>query len=272
MHKEQSIKQINTMNPSERVLKATEIIEEQIKMITEIIYINETNRYFSEYDVLVKQIPPSFAANAYNVISYSMVYFEILKICHLWDDVDLDSYSLPTVRALIDDDGVRKFCKTAAFPGRYSPPHVSIRASNDADREKATMWVLRDHRTRARKSNYYLYGRKWTSVVSQLKAAENDDDLTKMRNFRDKYLAHRLVQTRAEKRATAKIGNPRYATAARVLKDSMRLMNLIYNMVSGAGYSFESSRESAEHCHAELWNNCRFSIRDRQKVPDNDPF
>ena len=56
--------------------------------------------------ILSSQIPPSFAANAFNVFQRGMHQFEIVRLCALWDGADAAKENIPTVVELIDDSAI----------------------------------------------------------------------------------------------------------------------------------------------------------------------
>jgi hypothetical protein len=72
------------------------------KVLDHFLYVVElhANNAFVVYSpTLVSQIPPSFAANAFNVLQRSMHQIEIVRLCALWDTADSDKENIPTVIA-----------------------------------------------------------------------------------------------------------------------------------------------------------------------------
>jgi hypothetical protein len=51
--------------------------------------------------LLSSQIRQSFCANAFNVFQRSMYQIDIVRLCALWDSVDIDKENIPTVIELI---------------------------------------------------------------------------------------------------------------------------------------------------------------------------
>ena len=68
------------------------------------LHANNTHVVYSS--LLSGQIPQSFAANAFNVFQRSMHQFEIVRLCALWDSVNIDKENIPTVIDLIDDSSI----------------------------------------------------------------------------------------------------------------------------------------------------------------------
>ena len=79
------------------------------KIIDHFLYVVElhaNNSFVVFSPVLASQIPRSYAANAFKVFQRSMYQIEIVRLCAIWDSVDLDKENIPTVVALIDDDEI----------------------------------------------------------------------------------------------------------------------------------------------------------------------
>src|SRR5258707_11326456 len=80
-----------------------------VKVLDHFLYVVElhANNSFVVYSsTLASQIPNSYAANAFNVFQRSMYQIEIVRLCAIWDGIDLDKENIPTVVELIDDDEI----------------------------------------------------------------------------------------------------------------------------------------------------------------------
>ena len=70
------------------------------------IELHANNSFVVFSPLLASQIPRSHAANAFNVFQRSMYQIEIVRLCAIWDGIDLDKENIPTVVALINDDEI----------------------------------------------------------------------------------------------------------------------------------------------------------------------
>ena len=69
--------------------------------------IHENNAIVLYSDMLSKQIPKSYAANAFNVVREAMHQIEVVRICALWDPRHtIERESIMTVIELIDHPNV----------------------------------------------------------------------------------------------------------------------------------------------------------------------
>lgn len=52
------------------------------------------------------QILRSFAAKSFNCLKINLVHFEIINLSRFWDDVDFESYSIPTIIEIVEREDV----------------------------------------------------------------------------------------------------------------------------------------------------------------------
>jgi len=91
-------------SPSAELAKTT-----MEKLLDHFLYVMElhANNSFVVYSpALSRQIPKSFAANAFNVFQRGMYQIEIIRLCALWDEPKNNRLNIPTVVELIDNEKV----------------------------------------------------------------------------------------------------------------------------------------------------------------------
>src|ERR1700730_17421917 len=89
-----------------RVTEAKRITERLVDHTLYLLDIHENNAIVLYSDTLSKQIPKSYAANAFNVFRQAMHQIELVRISALWDAPVKGRESIPTAIELIDDDKV----------------------------------------------------------------------------------------------------------------------------------------------------------------------
>src|ERR1700757_1190910 len=110
--KENMPKRSNAEKAIERLAKPERINLAKAKMkkvIDHFLYVVElhaNNSFVVFSPILASQIPYSYAANAFKVFQRSMYQIEIVRLCALWDGVDVEKENIPTVVNLIDDDEI----------------------------------------------------------------------------------------------------------------------------------------------------------------------
>ena len=73
-------------NTRRRVDEAKRVTDRVLDHIHYLLDLHENNAIILYSDILSKQIPRSYAANAFNVFQSAMHQIEIVRLCALWDD------------------------------------------------------------------------------------------------------------------------------------------------------------------------------------------
>src|SRR5258705_13830329 len=99
-------KAIERLPRPERIRLAKAKMTKVLEHFLYVIELHANNSFVVFSPVLASQIPNSYAANAFNVFQRSMYQIEIVRLCAIWDGIDLDKENIPTVVKLIDDDEI----------------------------------------------------------------------------------------------------------------------------------------------------------------------
>ena len=99
-------KAIERLPKPERIRLAKAKMTKVLDHFLYVIELHANNSFVVFSPLLASQIPRSHAANAFNVFQRSMHQIEIVRLCAIWDSIDLDKENIPTVVALIDDDEI----------------------------------------------------------------------------------------------------------------------------------------------------------------------
>ncbi|QRM28383.1 hypothetical protein [Microvirga sp. VF16] len=101
--------------------------------------------------------------------------FEVSSVCRLWDKAALPKFGLPTIAALLDDPNVLEIVEE-----QLSTTHQSAE-------------VLRSELSRI------------DEAISTIKEIEASDQIMRVRNFRDKFIAHPLLWTYNDQKAAIEL-------------------------------------------------------------------
>lgn len=88
----------------DRILKSKYLIKRVENVIFEVIHLEESNNILLKTDFISSQIPRSYAANTFNLISNSLYNYYVLRVCMLWDKSSNNSFSIPTIACLLESD------------------------------------------------------------------------------------------------------------------------------------------------------------------------
>jgi hypothetical protein len=207
------------------------------KIIDHFLYVIElhaNNSFVVFSPVLASQIPRSYAANAFKVFQRSMYQIEIVRLCAIWDGIDLDKENIPTVVALIDDDQIIEMLAEETHS-----QHQDQRDQQFAD-ERASL-----ARTGLQQA------------IAAARTVLSSTRLASIMNIRDKHLAHSLETTRREKNGP--VQPMKYGDETKLLDASIPILESLYCWVNGTSFSFENSQGIDQRNAEALWTGCKFA-------------
>jgi AbiU2 len=232
---------------AERVTLAKEKTERVVGHLLDVLELHENNAIALYSSTLSAQIPVSFAAHAFNVFQQGLHEIEIVRLCALWDQAKLKKENIPTVIKLIDHpdvieslaQGISAFWKghqgsVPAFAGAQSP---ALFGEGQAQKARIELpKVLAD-------------GRK---IMASPK-------LTSIMNWRDKHLAHLLLQTWLEQKS-GPIDPMKYRDEHELLDATVPIVDTLHCWVNGSNIAFDDFRRIARKNAEALWTACKFKI------------
>jgi hypothetical protein len=172
-----------------------------------------------------------------------MHFFEIVRLCALWDSPREHRESVPTILRLIDNGAVREELEASIRA------HWAIRPEWDQEfgRERAAQDIeLLDQ------------------IVKRANSVVDSDKLKSVRNMRDGSLAHSLSASRLDNKepvAPMKYGDERW-----LFEESIEVVDGLHIAINGTGFRWEDARKIAERNASMLWNGCQFTIDERRQV------
>jgi hypothetical protein len=251
-----------TRDVNERIAEAKRLTERLVDHAHYLLDIRENNAIVVYSDRLSKQIPRSYAANAFNVFREAMHQIEMVRLCALWDQAHVDKESIMTVVEFIDNDEVIKALAENARAQYISLPEpVSGKKIDDA-----TLELLKEANKKRGEENAAKAAQGLRSAIAAARKIKSSEGLKSLKNLRDKHIAHYLTKSSAEKSgdtiAPMKVGDEKP-----ILNGSLAIIELLHSWINGVSVSFEESQKIDKKCAEELWNGCKFEIVDRSKPP-----
>jgi hypothetical protein len=231
------------------------------KVIDHFLYVVElhaNNSFVVFSPLLASQIPNSYAANAFNVFQRSMYQIEIVRLCAIWDGIDLDKENIPTVVALIDDDEIiemlaeetRSLRMNGAGGGLINPSKddPDLAAFEQEMTKKINLQFADEEASTART--------ELRQAIKDARAVLSSPRLASIMNMRDKHLAHSLETTRREK--DGPVQPMKYGDETKLLNASIPIVERLYCWMNGTSFSIENSQEIDQNNAEALWTGCKF--------------
>ncbi|MDA9453543.1 hypothetical protein XI07_14990 [Bradyrhizobium sp. CCBAU 11445] len=250
----------DTWDVNQRISEAKRLTERLVDHAHYLLDIRENNAIVVYSDRLSKQIPRSYAANAFNVLREAMHQIEMVRLSALWDQAHVDNEAIMTVVELIDDDKV-----IAALAENARARYISLPEPADGKKSnEATLELLKEANRIRGEEHAANAAQGLRGAIAAARKIKSSAGLKSLKNLRDKHIAHYLTQSSAERRGDAippmKVGDERP-----ILDGSLAIIQLLYSWVNGIAVSFAESRKIDQKCAEELWNCCKFEIIDKSK-------
>ena len=252
------MKDIRKMPASERLRNAQMIVEELTKRVEFTLALREQNTIILNSTRLSQQIPRSYAGNAFRVFQETVMRFEIINICGLWDKPEEGTISLPMAAVYLNSDEVLCDIRQSAFhrvrevqthwmSGNAELIEIFERTNKFKDMKCAVDAFNRE-------------GRKISAILRRVDKCERGETLRSLRDVRH-HFAHNLKFTRESKRS--EIQPITHAEVHGLLEESISLIELLSLKINNVYFSIDNQlRELLRDCAEDLWNNCTFSIKE----------
>ena len=257
MRREEALAKIKDMRTEERIDRATVKAEQLADFSTTLLQTHANNKILTYSDLLTSQLQPSFAAHDYNNVEHVMFLGEIVMLVALWDAVDLNKVSIPTIVALVGTDAV----KNALFETKhavYAHGRVNIVKwdqfdNGDIARERYRMRELERSRT--------YFDRFWRSGVILAGCVMRSKRLKSLVDLRARQIAHNFDLKDASFQAKP-FEQAKYGYERRLLNTTLVVANGLNGAIRNASFDYEGSRQQCDRNARELWEACSIRLPD----------
>jgi hypothetical protein len=231
------------------------------RVLDHFLYVLElhANNYFVIYtDTLSRQIPTSFAANAFKVFQRGMYQIEIVRLCALWDRPEKEKENITTVVELIDHEQIIEALAEETRGQWANHPPSLLNPAPDPELAEIELTGLREVNKRLGKDQAIKARAKLKKSIKVVRTIRRSSRLKSIMNARDKHLAHSLTKTRREKHGPIK---PMTNSDGRwLLTRSIPVIEALYCWVNGKSFSIAHSMEIDKENANALWGGCKINV------------
>jgi AbiU2 len=246
------------LTASERIDLAKTTMSRVLDHFLYLLELHANNLFVVYSPTLFSQIPPSFAANAFNVFQRSMYQIEIVRLCAIWDKADPNKESIPTVVKMIDTEEI---IEMLADEVRRQWPGTSggvLNPSDDPQLAAIEQQAHRDLEIQFGNEQATQVKMDLMQAISDARAILESPRLTSVVNARDKHLAHSLTKTHREKHAP--VPPMKNGDETDLLNASIPIVERLYRGITNRGFSIKDSQEIDQKNADALWNGCKFDV------------
>lgn len=253
-------KWIKGLTSDERLRHAESSLKGTIEVAHFLLTLHETNKIVVMSDTISKQVRPSYAANTYNNFSRAMLEIELVKLCSLWDPPEQDAFTIPTVVSLISSPGViHRMAEDSASSWKSLHEDPVYSGTTDAGeiefiKEMLDKSVISESNIKYEKTVFRSH-----RAIRMADAVSNSNRLTKIKNFRNKHIAHATALTRAE-RKIGPIPPPKVGDGKGILRTTLRVLKRLELCVKGSDFDWKGSEQIARRNAEALWHGVKIDV------------
>lgn len=188
----------NHLTAEERFFVAQNRLASTSGLVVEVIRLNEQKQAFWASEAIRSMFEETFseAVGPSDTLIFTIMNYEIVQVCRLWDKFDANGFGLPTIASLLDSEDVlpliRRRLKMQSLTETSRGTGVGLLGLlGNLNHESAT---LDQHQ-----------GLDVNAIMESAEQAIKDvariarsPAMERLRNYRDKNIAHPIYRTRAE--------------------------------------------------------------------------
>lgn len=200
-----------------------------------LIDLHENTRILLFSDQIADQVDDTVAMNALERCRIAIFETELVRLCALWDAPEAKNtlpseISLPAVAYLVDDIDILELVRNEYIPHEK---RLGVRLWRGPE-------SIKKH-------------------VDRISRVANSELLIRVRNYRTKYLAHNLTETKLERKRAEQLPIPRYRNVAELLGATIAIAHDLTIDVTGTNFIWSIQRENSKRCAEALWLGCKIT-------------
>lgn len=242
---------LGRLSDDERLDVASARLEEISKRVHVAIHLFENNRQFVFDKDFDQSVPASEARVMFQFLQHTLVRSLIIEICKIWDSPGDRRDSLPTIIGLICKPEILDLQRERQIQRLQRGRNM---AADEEDPELAA-WMKSlsgtDDASVADERRELLR----VAAARVLEVAENNAALARLREFRDRNIAHSLSSK------PRKEDWPFYGDAGDVLAVTEPLMTDLMQVLCYGSPSWDEYHRIASERTRFLWNGCVFAVQ-----------
>lgn len=228
-----------------------------IDHVRDLASVHEANKIVVYSKTLSSQVPRSHAASAFNQMQRSMLMFELVRLCAMWDPCREDRESAPTIADLIDKpEIIQKIVDDRHDRYANEPLPYDCTPTSDPLIQKAKDDWWERYRLEQADFEADRTRKQLTDALDRITKMRASPILKSMRDFRDENIAHNLDPNRS----SAGGRRSRYGEERALLRETVKVADLLHRGLNDTEFFWLDARRQARRDARALWLRCRFNI------------
>lgn len=243
---------------SDRIRLAKERTGKLVDHVRASLEMHEANSIVVYSRALADQIPASYAAHAFNQFQRSMLHFEIVRLCALWDGSDADKENVPTVVELVDDAAIVAELANETRAHWANRPARLLNPEENPEMQKAVEDAIKRSEAKWAEEQAGKAAAQLQAAIASAKTVMASPRLQAVLNLRHKHLAHSLSQTSLERKGT--VHPMKYGDEQWLFEETLRIVDGLHISINGAAFMWDDARRIARRNAESLWKSCTFTV------------
>jgi AbiU2 len=247
------------MDIDERIAIASGKVEKIIGLLRTLIQVRANNEFLLYSSSFSNQVGQSYAANAFNILTTCLYETEITRLCAIWDAARdeqqaRDRNSLPAISWLIGPNEVVEALGARAKESRLK---MEIRDLGPQRNELSRDFLVRLQARQAEREAEKVteHAKRAKEKIAEILASDLHIGL---KNFRDKNIAHSLVETALDKKG--KVSIPKYGHEKELLDKTIDATSDLYYVLSDASFSWDTAWANSRLCAEALLSKTQLNV------------
>jgi HEPN superfamily AbiU2-like protein len=218
------------LQPAEKLFIARHRLKMLSNVLIEVLQLNEQKKAFVKSRLY--EVGKDHAA--VELLFDTIVHYEIVQICRLWDEFDLDAFSIPTVTNLLEGSDVRGLLTVEA--AAQSDAVVNLRGASSTD-----------------------FLELFDAAIKDAGATACSKQIQRVKNYRNKFIAHPLYRTRKDAKKTVDDVLPGDIEFA--VERALVIVQVFKSALIPSGSDFGRVRSQVSRKLEEFYSALRYSRR-----------
>jgi hypothetical protein len=265
-------KDFSHLTAPERFFVAQSRLASTSGLVAEVIRLNEQKQALWASEAIRAMIGETYshAIGPSDTLIFTVMNYEIVQLCRLWDKFDANGFGLPTIAALLDADDVLPLIQRR------------LEMQSLTEISKATgvgLLSLLDnfgHKTPAQEQQALDIKATMDSAEQAIKfvaRVAGSPAMERLRNYRDKNIAHPIYRTRAEsskaRQGKKAIGDIQSADLNEVIESTISIMTTLEDLILSKARDYERQRHEMRDEAREFYSRVSYAPR-QNRLEDSD--
>jgi hypothetical protein len=256
----------NHLTAEERFFVAQNRLASTSGLVAEVIRLNEQKQALWASEAIRTMIEDTYSQSIgpSDTLIFTLINYEIVQVCRLWDRFDANGFGLPTIASLLDSDDVLPLIER-----RLEVQSLTETSKTTGVGLLSLLGNFR-HESPAHEQHQGLDIRvamdSAEQAIKDVARVAGSSAMERLRNYRDKNIAHPIYRTRAESGKDRQgkkkvIGNIATADLNEVIESTISIMTTLEGLILPNPHDYKERRNEMRDEAREFYSRLSYTPR-----------